>query len=176
VGEEVLGDLVLCCEYTCAARRAKKPSRGSSWSCRPNFRETQSFAASSVSATVLQLLLCLLSTPFKMLKQQLLRQSRALSHSSIPRNVSRFSPFSRPLQSVPLRLSTAFPPRLQQRWQSTKPDPIPDSQSTPAAEAKPEAEEDLLKKEIEQKNREIIDLKVRSPLQANANLTLMMHS
>jgi hypothetical protein len=114
-----------------------------------------------------------------MLKRQLLRQSRALSQSSNPRTVSQFSPFSRPFhaQSVPSRLSTAFPPRLQRRWQSTKPDPNPDSQPTPAAEAKPEAEkEDLLKKEIEQKNREIIDLKVRSLPQANASLTLMMHS
>ncbi|KAF7507554.1 hypothetical protein GJ744_010345 [Endocarpon pusillum] len=105
-----------------------------------------------------------------MIRRTILRQSRTLTASASSRSLctpcstSRLELRKRPLQ--PSSLKTVSP-RLFQRWQSTETERKPEDDTAPAedaqaAQAAPAAEaekEDALKKELEAKSREIIDLK-----------------
>lgn len=107
----------------------------------------------------------LLTRHLTMIQRSLLRQSRALS-SNLPRNLatlpSRYS--SSPLRILPIPASRSFLPK----WYSTTPETKAEASEASAAESSEvmsgkdevEAPEDPLKKELETKNREIIDLKV----------------
>ncbi|MCJ1246306.1 Mitochondrial matrix cochaperone [Trapelia coarctata] len=99
-----------------------------------------------------------------MIQRSLLRQSRALS-SKLPRTLtalpSRYS-------ASPLRIPAISTSRsLLPKWYSTTPEPKTDAGEASAAESSEvtsgkdavETPEDPLKKELETKNREIIDLK-----------------
>ncbi|MCJ1400288.1 Mitochondrial matrix cochaperone [Xylographa trunciseda] len=98
-----------------------------------------------------------------MIQRSLLRQSRAISSKlySSPSTVpSRF--YSPPTRIFPIPVTRAFPPR----WYSseTKPEPTIDAQASQPEQAAPSAEtvpesEDPLKKELDTKNKEIVDLK-----------------
>ena len=104
-----------------------------------------------------------------MIRQGLLRQSRSLISPVPSRSMSQLhSPFRlRHLQPVSSAFAKPFPPRLERRWISAETDaeaktnPDPESVSTrgDASDQQTQAE-DPLKKELEAKNREIIDLKV----------------
>lgn len=108
---------------------------------------------------------------YKMIQRSLLQQSRAISSHLRTRPIplpSRF--YSPPTRISPLAASRA----LTSRWYSseTQPEPTTGESASITEQAVPEAEtvpptEDPLKKEVETKNREIIDLKV---LLASPNL------
>jgi len=105
-----------------------------------------------------------------MIRQGLLRQGRSLISPVPSRLISQLhSPFRlRHLQPSSSAFAKPFPPRLERRWVSgetdaeAKTNPDPESVSTrgEAADQQTQAE-DPLKKELEAKNREVIDLKVR---------------
>jgi hypothetical protein len=100
-----------------------------------------------------------------MFRRQLLRQSRAITNSlSTPFSSAQRATFvhasSASLRSI--RPSSASLPQLiQQRWQSTTAE---SKETSDGGEAKPEdaPKEDPSKAELEKKNKEIVDLKVRS--------------
>lgn len=109
-----------------------------------------------------------------MLRKQILRQSRALSESftstsaaSLPqlrRAHFSSSPITPTLRPSP---SSTLPSRwMSRRYQSTEAEKKPQDETPAATEAKPteEAKEDAQKAELEKKNKEIIDLKVRGLL------------
>jgi molecular chaperone GrpE len=93
-----------------------------------------------------------------MIQRTLLRQTRALSSSirSAPRaplTRSQFLPANR-LAARPLASS---------RWYATEPEAKNDGEAAAAAEGKAEEKtEDPVKKELEAKDKEIVDLKVRA--------------
>lgn len=104
-----------------------------------------------------------------MFRRQLVRQSRIISESLSRPSRLRNPPLQRFLQAQPLssRSASAVPPRLWRRWQSTESDGKPsqlESETKSDSENKELEKDDLLKKELEQKNREIIDLKVGTTL------------
>lgn len=105
-----------------------------------------------------------------MIRQNLLRQGRSLLSPVPSRSVSQlYSPLRlRHLQPLSSAFSNPFPSRLERRWLSAETDaeaktnPDPESVSTRGEGADQQTQaEDPLKKELETKNREIIDLKVR---------------
>lgn len=94
-----------------------------------------------------------------MIQRTLLRQTRALSSSirSAPRSSlsrSQFLPANR-LAARPLASS---------RWYATEPEAKKEGEAAAASEGKPEEKaEDPVKKELEAKDKEILDLKVCAP-------------
>jgi molecular chaperone GrpE len=108
-------------------------------------------------------------TPFTMIRQRLLRQSRSIISPVPSHSISQLhSPFRlRHLQPLSSAFAKPFPPRVERRWVSAETDaeaktnPDPESVSTRGAAADQQTQaEDPLKKDLETKNREIIDLKV----------------
>ena len=83
--------------------------------------------------------------------------SRSLQQSRIPQPLAQKSLHT---QTISLRHAPSIAPHLWRRWQSSDSDqkPPPDGPTQPEQKT----EEDPLKKEVEVKNREIIDLKVDS--------------
>jgi molecular chaperone GrpE len=100
-----------------------------------------------------------------MLRRELIRQTRALTSSTFSRPLSIARPRSRTqLSRRSLQPSSFRPlsPRLFQRWQSTDTETKSEDGAPSPEDAKPAEpkDEDPLQKEVEAKNREIIDLKV----------------
>jgi hypothetical protein len=103
-----------------------------------------------------------------MLQRIITRQTRAFSFSTFSRSLSTPSSNSRLHLSRRSIQSSSFKPlspRSFQRWQSTDTEKRAEDSSPPPgdAEAADVQEEDPLKKELEAKNREVIDLKVFYP-------------
>ena len=98
-----------------------------------------------------------------MFRKHLMRQSRLLSRSLQQSRIQQSLVLkSLHTQTSSSRHATSIAPQLWRRWQSSdaqKPSQDESSQSEQKAE---EVQADPLKKELEQKNREIIDLKVVS--------------
>ena len=108
---------------------------------------------------------------FTMIRQSFLRQRRCLIPHLPSRSISQLhSPFrSRHLDPLSSPSAKPLPLRLERRWVSTeaetdveaKTNPDPESFSTRGEASSQQTQaEDPLKKELETKNREIIDLKV----------------
>ena len=100
-----------------------------------------------------------------MFRRAIIRQSCTLTSSTLSRSFSTKSTslrleFSRP--SVKPSTFRPVPPRLFRRWQSTETEKNLEASPVPPEELKTDEakEEDPLKKELEAKSREIIDLKV----------------
>jgi hypothetical protein len=109
------------------------------------------------------------STTFAMIRQSFLRQHRCLIPHVPSRSISQLhSPFRfRYLDPLPSASAKPLSLRLGRRWASTETDaeaktnPDPESFSTRGEASSQQTQaEDPLKKELESKNREIIDLKV----------------
>lgn len=104
---------------------------------------------------------------FTMIKRVLSRQSRSLVTHVPSRPISQLqTPLRlRNLQPLASTFAKPFPPRLGARWQSTETDAEaktnPEPGPVPSEEAKTAEAENPIKKELEAKNREVIDLKVR---------------
>ncbi|KAL8936783.1 MAG: hypothetical protein Q9216_004750 [Gyalolechia sp. 2 TL-2023] len=93
-----------------------------------------------------------------MIRRALLRHAPAARQSPstcTPRSVSRIHSQYR------VTPSTALPPRISSRYYSAAPEAASTTASEPPASSSSPPEEDPTKKELESKNREIIDLKDR---------------
>lgn len=106
------------------------------------------------------------SDKFTMIKRVFLRQCKSVLPPATSRSISHLhTPFrSRHTQPLASILAKSLPPRLGARWQSTETDAEartnPDLGPVPSDGSKAPAAEDASKKELEGKNREIIELKV----------------
>jgi hypothetical protein len=91
----------------------------------------------------------------------LLRQSRALSSSirSTPK-----APLARPQFQAASQNLAAFSRPVVSRWYATEPEAKQAEGEAGKTETKPAEAEDPIKKELEAKNKEVLDLKVWSPL------------
>ena len=97
----------------------------------------------------------------EMFRRQLMRQSRFLSKSLQQNRIQQpLAQKSLHTQTISSRHAPSIAPQFWRRWQSSDSDqkPPPDGPSQPEQQS----EEDPLKKEVEVKTREIIDLKVYS--------------
>jgi molecular chaperone GrpE len=93
-----------------------------------------------------------------MIQRTLLRQTRALSSSIRPVPIS---PLTRS-QFLPANRLAARP-LASSRWYATEPEAKKEGETAAAAEGKAEEKtEDPVKKELEAKDKEIVDLKVRA--------------
>jgi hypothetical protein len=125
-------------------------------------------------------------TTFTMIRQTFLRQRRCLIPHLPSRSISQLhSPFrSRHLDPLSSASAKLLPLRLERRWASTETDaeaktnPDPESFSTRGEASLQQTQaEDPLKKELEAKNREIIDLKVchnQSPQASDQSLPALL--
>jgi hypothetical protein len=123
---------------------------------------------------------------FTMIRQTFLRQRRCLIPHLPSRSISQLhSPFrSRHLDPLSSATAKLLPLRLERRWASTETDaeaktnPDPESFSTRGEASLQQTQaEDPLKKELEAKNREIIDLKVchnQSPQASDQSLPTLL--
>ena len=103
-----------------------------------------------------------------MFKRSLFRQQRAVAQSLSRTAQSQRSGYSS-FAATPLRTSPAITQRLGRRWQSTEAEKKADDAAKPDDAAK--TEEDPVKKELEAKSKEVIDLKVGSTSQLPTPLT-----
>jgi molecular chaperone GrpE len=92
-----------------------------------------------------------------MIQRTLLRQSRALSSSirSTPK-----APLARPQFQATLQNITAFSRPVASRWYATEPEAKQGEGEAAKTETKATEAEDPAKKELEAKNKEVLDLKV----------------
>ena len=104
-----------------------------------------------------------------MIRREILQQGRSITSYTPSRSISQLPSFLRSTHPQPLSsiFAKPFPPRLGQRWQSTatetesKASSDSDASQIEATKTAQAEKDDLAKKELESKSREIIDLKVR---------------
>lgn len=106
--------------------------------------------------------------PVKMLRRQLLRQSRAICNPGTILHQKQSLSFSQFRQHTTPRHSSAFPPRIWQRYQSTEvtkegtdPNPVAPGQTPQDTnKASEPTAENPLQKDLDAKSKEVITLKV----------------